>query len=99
LAGNRFGWGYQLRIITIDASPSDAELFTTSSTGYHYNYNITKSKQIIAWTNYTTGCDSIEGEAKLTTYDKTIVATNYTSHATIDGLNGTILASTWVATE
>jgi hypothetical protein len=99
MAGNRFGWGYQLRIITIDASPSNAELFTTSSTGYHCNYNITKSNQISTYTSHATGCDNIEGEAKLTIYDKTIVATKNTSYTTIDGLNGTILASTWVTTE
>jgi hypothetical protein len=74
-------------------------LCTLRAPGYHYNYNITKSNQIITYTNSTTGCDNIEGEAKLTTYDKTTDATNYTSYTTIDGLDGTILASTWITTE
>ena len=94
MAGNGFCWGSRLRIITIDASPSNAELFATSSTGYHCNYNITKSNQIITYTNYTTGCDTIKGEAKLTTYHKATDDTNFASYTAIDGLNGT-----WVAAE
>ena len=78
MAGNGLCWGIQLRIIAIDASPSNAELFTTSSTGYHSNCNITKSNQIINYAHYTTGCNNIKGDAKLTTYDKTTDVTNYT---------------------
>jgi hypothetical protein len=64
-----------------------------SSTACHYNYNITKYSQIITYANYRTGFDNVNGEAKLTTYDKTTDVTNYARFTTIDGLNGT-----WVAT-
>jgi hypothetical protein len=100
LAGNGICWGIQLRIITYDASPSNAELSTANSTGYYHNYDIIKSNQIITYANYTTGCDDIEGEDKPTTYNRTIdVTTNNASYTTIGGLNGAILASIWVITK